>query len=255
MMTRKSDKRNKTGKTTSSKAAKKAAGSFQEKSAAKPGKSVKPAAVKKGVTAKKTAPVKVKKVAAGGKQRNTEAQEKPGKKHAAVKTGITARKIISSKGTGKTIEKKTATAVPAIGMGEERETFPALPREYGENDLLLMVVDPDVIYAAWEISRDALPEEKGEITMRISEVNGIGISGARADRPFLDIKVEDRVGSGFFDIHMPGISVVAEIGLLFADSTFKPILRSPVVSFPKLLAFDELGIVRKLFEPGMRVGY
>jgi hypothetical protein len=54
---------------------------------------------------------------------------------------------------------------------------------------------------------------------------------------------------------MPGRSVVAEIGLLLADNTFKPILRSPVVSFPKLLAFDELGIVRKLFEAGMRVGY
>lgn len=255
MMTRKSNKKNNTRKTTSSKTAKKAAGSPQAKSAAKPRKSAKPAAGKKGVTAKKTAPVKVKKVGAEGKLKKTEAAEKRGKEHAAVKAKITAKKITLSKETRKTIEKKTATAVPAIGMGEERETFPALPREYGENDLLLMVVDPDVVYAAWEIRKDALPEEKGEITMRVSEVSGIGISGARAGRPFLDIKIEDRVGSGFFDIHMPGRDVVAEIGLLFSDSTFKPILRSPVVSFPKLLAFDELGIVRKLFEAGMRVGY
>jgi len=218
VITRKSNKRNNNRKTASSKTAKKAAGSFQEKSAAKQRKSAKPAAGGKGVTAKKTAPVKAKKV-------------------------------------WKTIEKKTATAFPAIGIGEEKETFPALPREYGENDLLLMVVDPDVVYAAWEIIKDALPEEKGEITMRVSEVSGIGISGALAGRPFLDIKIEDRVGSGFFDIHMPGRDVVAEIGLLFADGTFKPILRSPVVSFPNLLTFDELGIVRKLFESGMRVGY
>ena len=138
---------------------------------------------------------------------------------------------------------------PALGkrMWEDRERFPELPKEYGENDLLIMAVDPGTVYAAWEITRDRLPGGAGDLSLRMVDVAGGGTSR--------DIRVGERVGSGFFEIQMPGMDVVAEIGLLSPDRLFRPILRSPVVSFPRLPAFDELGIIGKLFESALRAGY
>jgi Domain of unknown function (DUF4912) len=167
------------------------------------------------------------------------------------------------KGTRRSLKRKTASPVasrparrkipslksPVLGKGrwEDREKFPDLPKEYGENDLLIMAVDPGTVYAAWEITRDRLPAGEGDLALRMVDVAGGGSSR--------DIRVGERAGSGFFEIQMPGVDVVAEIGLLSSDRLFRPILRSPVVTFPRLPAFDELGIIGKLFESTIRAGY
>lgn len=278
---------NHTKKTTFSKAAKKAEESSQDSPAVRPRKSAKPAAPAKKAggegKARKTKKAKIttRRMSATQKAKKTvgkKAATAVPKKTVAPYKGPGIRKVKGAKEVSKAVKGREkvlkrrvslttpgypamrekpppSASVPVKRTEGEREPFPVLPREYGENDLLLMAVDPDVVYAAWEIRRDDLPEEEGELTMRISEVSGISTSRARAGKPFLDIRIDRRVGSGFFDIHMPGRDIVAEIGLLFIGGTFRPILRSPVVSFPKLPAFDELGIVRKLFEAGMRVGY
>jgi len=71
----------------------------------------------------------------------------------------------------------------------------------------------------------------------------------------LDVLINKRVGSGFFDIRLPGRDVVVAVGIFNAVSGFMPIAWSDMISFPELLTFDELGIVQKLFESGIPVGY
>ncbi len=128
-----------------------------------------------------------------------------------------------------------------------------LPDEYGENELILMAVDPNVVFVDWEIKREEAPQAKRELTMRVLDVT---IDEAVGSHPggFLDIKIEGRVGSGFFEIAMPGRDVAVIIGL-FEKEKFMPILSSQVVSMPRLLVPDELGIARKLFEAGIPLGY
>ncbi len=118
---------------------------------------------------------------------------------------------------------------PAKNKAEKAAAQSALPEEYGENDLLLLVVDPDIVYASWEIRHEDLPR-RGGLKMRFFDVTGME-PACDGDRRFLDIALAERVGSGFFEIRMNGREVVAEIGNM-SGGRFVPILRSHMVSFP-----------------------
>jgi hypothetical protein len=124
---------------------------------------------------------------------------------------------------------KQDPARPSVKTAMKGSSSPPLPQEYGENDLFLIVVDPDVIYASWEIRRADLPGRRRSLRMRIFDVTVSGPNGLPDG--FVDIGITGRVGSGFFNIMMPGRDVVAEIGIV-KDGRFQPILRSNMVSFP-----------------------
>jgi hypothetical protein len=135
----------------------------------------------------------------------------------------------------------------------ENITQPELPKEYGENELILMAVDPNVVFVDWEIKKEEVAEAKEGLTMRVFDVTRSKSLGLRED-VFLNIKIEGRVGSGFFELRMPGREVAIEIGL-YDNGKFLPILRSPALLMPRLLVADELGITKKMFESGIPVGY
>ena len=129
----------------------------------------------------------------------------------------------------------------------------ALPAEYGENELLIMVVDPRIIFANWEVIPSAWSEGPEGFVLRVYDISGICFDGSNARRS-MDIQVQGRTGSGFFDIGMPGSEVVVEIGFITGNE-FRPLIRSNVVSLPCLLVPDELGIVAKLSVSGVPIGY
>ncbi len=129
-----------------------------------------------------------------------------------------------------------------------------LPEEYGENVVLLMVVDPDTIFASWEIKKDDYSPKKGLLNLRAYDITGIEFDGGNADI-FLDINIENRIGSSFFDINMQGRDVMIEIGILRPDGKFMPILRSDAVSLPRLMVSDKLRGAEKLSESGAPIGY
>jgi len=95
---------------------------------------------------------------------------------------------------------------------------------------------------------------EGDLNLRFYDITGIEFNDWNA-HAILDIPINKRVGSDFFDIRMPGRDVVVGVGILSAVNGFMPIVRSDMISFPELLTFDELGIVQKLFESGIPVGY
>jgi len=49
--------------------------------------------------------------------------------------------------------------------------------------------------------------------------------------------------------------MIVEEGIMTPEGMFFPIVRSGIISFPAPLACDELGIVQKLLESGISVGY
>ncbi len=146
---------------------------------------------------------------------------------------------------------KPAVNHPVVKTAIKANSRPLLPGEYGENDLFLIAVDPDVVYASWEIRREDLPGQRRGVKMRLFDITGTG-PGCRPER-FIDIDIAKRVGNGLFEIRMHGRDVVAEIGHI-RDGRFMPILRSNMVSFPVPMHDYESG-AKEPPEPGTPVGY
>lgn len=132
--------------------------------------------------------------------------------------------------------------------------FGGLPEEYGENAVIALAVDPNTVFVDWEVIPKDISAMEGDLNLRFYDITGIEFNDWNANAVF-DIPINKRVGNDFFDIRMPGRDVVVAVGILNAVSGFMPIVRSDMISFPELLTFDELGIVQKLFESGIPVGY
>ncbi|OGW28376.1 MAG: hypothetical protein A2X59_02550 [Nitrospirae bacterium GWC2_42_7] len=129
-----------------------------------------------------------------------------------------------------------------------------LKAEYGENDFFIMPIDPKYTFVNWEITGEAFLKAKGTLNIRAYDITGIIFDGNNFNK-FFDININNRSGSGFFEINMQGCDVVMEIGFLQHDGRFNSIIRSNIVTIPSLMTFDELGIVLKLYEAGVPVGY
>lgn len=136
----------------------------------------------------------------------------------------------------------------------QRAPSPQLPEEYGENELLLMEVDPLIVFVSWEIKPGDISGETGRLNLRVYDVTGINFFSSPAGG-FFDIPLRERVDSKFLDIKMPGRDVIMEVGLLQPEGTFKAITRSNKVSMPALQTFEELGITGLLSDSDTLIGY
>lgn len=139
---------------------------------------------------------------------------------------------------------------------EEPQILPPseLPEEYGENELLLLEVDPSRVFASWEIKPEDIVGEAGRLILRVYDVTGVDSEKVQGRR-FFDIPISRRVASKFFDIKMPGRDVIMEIGLLYPEGSFRAIMRSHRVSMPELQIFEELGITGLLSDSDALIGY
>lgn len=135
----------------------------------------------------------------------------------------------------------------------EHVTTAELPEEYGENELILIAVDPNMVFVDWEVGKEEASRATDGFTMRIFDVTGVESPGLEREH-FVDIKIKDRIGRAFFELGMPGRKVAVEIGY-YENGKFLPVMHASAVSMPRLLTIDELGIAQKLFESGIPVGY
>jgi hypothetical protein len=177
-------------------------------------------------------------------------RKKPGKKAEAAVPAAAKRR------SGKTAPGAAGGKTSRAGTVEISRVAPPrrLPEEYGDNEVILMPVDPNVIFVDWEIKKEEMPADDAPVTMRVfGTAAGHTISEWPPGR-FLELRLERRTGSGFFDIGMPGSDVAVEIGL-HRNGIFSPVVKSPKVSMPEPVVLDELGIAQKLFESGVPVGY
>jgi len=233
-------------------------------------------AVPKRKSAVKKSPAKIKETTG----ERLKPKEKAGTPLAASRKGVKKKiKAPAFKGPKKTkeLQKKTAAAyavpprreikpkrsfdlrvfLPEEELPEEEpQMLPPseLPEEYGENELLLMEVDPSRVFASWEIKPEDIAGEPGELILRVYDVTGIDIEKVQS-RSFFDIPIRQRVDSNFFDIKMPGRDVIMEIGLSYPEGSFKAIKRSHRVSMPELQIFEELGITGLLSDSDTLIGY
>jgi hypothetical protein len=190
--------------------------------------------------------------------RSTGTPEKTSEKKNTASTGKRRKTSVktpaaSGRATKKNMPEKSPDGLKIFLPQEEyfseplKTSFPELPEEYGENELILMEVDPSVIFVSWEVKPDEVARKTGRLNLRVYDVTGADVnSSGRHSKTgsFFDIPVRNRVDSRFYELKMSGKEVIMEIGLLRGKKKFKPIIRSNRVSIPELHEFEEPGIKR-----------
>ena len=113
-----------------------------------------------------------------------------------------------------------------------------LPYGYGEEKIALMVRDPYLVHAYWEVTPARIEREKtwfgwsSKLTVRIYDVTSVQFDGRNA-LGFFDQEVFERLGNWYFDVGRPSHSFVADVGLLSPEGKFLTLARSNPVSMPR----------------------
>jgi hypothetical protein len=121
------------------------------------------------------------------------------------------------------------TMVPAHGE---------LPQGYGQDKINIMMRDPFVAYAYWEVSPARMEREKSwfgwssKLCVRIYDVTGIQFDGRNAIG-YYDQEIFDRTGSWYFDLGRPSHSFCADLGLLSPEGRFLTLVRSNYITMPQ----------------------
>ncbi len=118
------------------------------------------------------------------------------------------------------------------------QPYEDLPAGYGEEKIAIMVRDPYLLHAYWEVTPSRINREKAwlgldsKLAVRIYDVTGVQFDGRNANGLF-DQVVSERIGSWYFDIGRPLHSFIADIGLLSAQGRFLTLARSNYLTTPR----------------------
>ncbi len=118
------------------------------------------------------------------------------------------------------------------------QPYEDLPAGYGEEKIAIMVRDPYLLHAYWEVTPSRISREKAwlgldsKLAVRIYDVTGVQFDGRNANGLF-DQVVSERIGSWYFDIGRPLHSFIADIGLLSAQGRFLTLARSNYLTTPR----------------------
>ncbi len=116
--------------------------------------------------------------------------------------------------------------------------YEELPYGYGEEKIALMVRDPYLVHAYWEVTPARLEREKAwfgwnsKLAVRIYDVTGVQFDGRNA-LGYFDQEIYERIGSWYFDLGRPTHSFLADVGLLSPDGRFLTLARSNYILMPR----------------------
>jgi len=128
-----------------------------------------------------------------------------------------------------------ATVVSRSTGASPKKTYDDLPWSYGETELILMPVDPFMIYASWDFSRkdwEAVSDRKRPVVLRVYDVTMIRFNGINA-HAYFDVPVALESQSWYIPIWSAEKSLCAELGWLNPDAKFRRIVRSNVIETPR----------------------
>lgn len=136
----------------------------------------------------------------------------------------------------------TSAAKLDLGPAGRTETHVAqIPWGYGQDRVTAAAVDPDRLYAWWEVTDVAIElarqrlGSKGahaDLALRVFDTTGLIFDGTNAHSWF-DHRIDRATRQWFFSIGKPTSSAYVELGLVAGDGGFARISRSSRVDFPR----------------------
>ncbi len=109
---------------------------------------------------------------------------------------------------------------PALPLAADRDE---LPDSYGPPRVTLMVVDPYLIHAYWDIDITSLPRETASAVLRFH---------VASERSF-EVDVDLRTRNWYVNVESPAKSCYAELGVKTAAGEFRPLASSNQVQTPR----------------------
>jgi hypothetical protein len=97
-----------------------------------------------------------------------------------------------------------------------------LPKSYGKNRLVLLPIDPYLLYAYWELAADPPPTAGARAVLRFHETPG---------RPF-DVEIDLAAGNWYVHLWSAGKSYEADLGVRSEDGALNVLAHSNTVSTP-----------------------
>jgi hypothetical protein len=151
-----------------------------------------------------------------------------------------AGRLLPDQGTGPV--GSAETAFPAkfdLGMTEKGPTQ-HIPWGYGQDRITALPVDPEKMFAYWEVTEQAIENARrglgpagreAWLNLRVYDVTGRLFDGTNA-HSYFDHKLERHDRQWFFTIGKPTSSACVEVGMKSHEGHFVRIARSGRVSFP-----------------------
>ncbi len=120
---------------------------------------------------------------------------------------------------------------------------PEIPRGYGTDRLVLMVRDPNWLFAYWEITaakQEEFNKQFGESAwresrpvLRVYDVTGINFNGSN-HKHYMDFPINDFVDNWHIEVSRPDSTLFVDLGRVFPDGRFVTLLRSNIVHTPRM---------------------
>jgi len=137
-------------------------------------------------------------------------------------------------------QERVADAKFYTGAAETKAAGPydALPHEYGQERLTLLVRDPHTVFAYWEVPQTRLDQAHARmgqdvrLCIRVYDVTGVSFNGGN-EVGYFDQEVYERIGSWYFDLGRAGHAFCADLGVRSPDGRFQPLVRSNTVAVPR----------------------
>ena len=170
---------------------------------------------------------------------------------AAVEAAI--RKLKAQRPSGETLGSKAPAqpqAAPAAHFGEherleESKYYPPAPSEalradelpdsYGKTRVVLLVVDPNLVHAYWEVT----PREQSEAESRIGDSSQPVLRFYEAAESF-DVEIDLRPRNWYVPLWSSGKSYYVDLGLRGGSGSFARLARSNAVHVPRALPVIEV---------------
>ncbi len=128
---------------------------------------------------------------------------------------------------------------PAVPPGELKADQEELPDSYGQTRLVMMVVNPHLAYAYWEVGTDNLAAARKQTrgardraVLRFYEVED-GAPGSEPPSGWFDVDVELQPRNWYVELWSADKTYYAELGLKSDDGQLVPLARSNRIHTPR----------------------
>ncbi len=114
----------------------------------------------------------------------------------------------------------------------KRDEYP-IPPYYNKDMISLMPVDPSREYVYWEISDYTLANVKAKYNLDVNAKLTLKVFSTPDNKTVEQASVlVERIGCWYFNLHLPDVTVWAEIGVVDKNGVFHSILKSQIVKMP-----------------------